>query len=76
MSTPAKLKKSIKKEFINPVDYLKYSIPMSCEQCSHFSRINDKCTLGNNTKDHRQEAQLKSYELSGTVAFCRLHEID
>lgn len=76
MSTPPKLKRSIKKEYISPGDFFKYKIPMSCEDCSHYSMTNDKCTLGNNTLEHRRAAQLKSYELSGTVAFCRLHEID
>lgn len=76
MSTPAKLRKSIKKEYINPTDFFKFKTPMSCEDCSHFSSSLNKCTLGNNTIEHRKIAQQKSYELSGTVAFCRLHEID
>lgn len=76
MSSSARLKRSIKKEAIAPADYLKYKIPLSCEDCSHFSFIHEKCTLGNATKAHRREAQTQSYIQSGKVAFCRLLEID
>ncbi len=76
MSTLPRPKKSIKKEMIFAKDFLKYKMPMSCEECSHFSFKNEKCTLGNNTLEHRKNAQKKSYLVSGTVAFCRLHEID
>lgn len=76
MSTPKRIKKSIKKEFISGADYLKYKLPISCDDCSHFSLTHQLCTLGNRTLDHRKEAQIKSYLLSGTVAFCRLLEID
>lgn len=76
MSTPARLKKSIKKEAISAADYLKYKLPISCEDCSHFSFIHERCTLGNATKEHRKAAQTQSYIQSGTVAFCRLLEID
>lgn len=76
MSTPARIRKSIKKEKIRPSAYLKYKLPISCEDCSHFSFIHQKCTLGNATKEHRKEAQTQSYRQSGTVAFCRLLEID
>ncbi len=76
MSTPARIRRSIKKEKISPPAYLKYKLPISCEDCSHFSFIHQKCTLGNATKDHRKQAQTQSYMQSGTVAFCRLLEID
>lgn len=76
MSTPRRLKKSIKKEAISGRDYLNFKLPISCEDCSHFSFIHEKCTLGNNTLEHRKKAQTQSYLLSGTVAFCRLIEID
>ena len=76
MSTPRRLKRSIKKENISGQDYQKYKFLISCEDCSHFSFIHQQCTLGNNTVEHRKEAQTRSYLLSGTVAFCRLIEID
>lgn len=76
MSTVKRLKKSIKKEAISGHDYLNYKLPISCEDCSHFSHTQQLCTLGNRTIEHRKDAQTKSYLLSGTVAFCRLLEID
>lgn len=77
MSTPPKrIKNSIKKESIPAKDFLYYSIPYACEDCSHFSHTNQVCSLGNQTLAHRREQQLKNYLLSGKMAFCRLLEID
>lgn len=76
MSTKARIKKSIKKEFLPASDFLNYKIPFSCEDCSHFSSSQQLCSLGNRTLSHRLEEQMKSYNLSGTLAFCRLLEID
>lgn len=76
MSTAKRIKRSIKKEGISAADYLKYKLPISCEDCSHFSSTHEKCTLGNATIEHRKAAQTRSYIQSGTVAFCRLLEID
>lgn len=67
-----------------PIDFLKYDFTFACEQCSHFAPNNDPqkesggglCTIGYSTEPHRREANLKSYELSGRMAFCRFLEVD
>ncbi len=74
--TPKRLRTSIRFDGINPTDYLKYDHRFSCEDCTHFNRETEKCTLGYETKWHRKEFQNKSYELSGKMALCRFIEID
>lgn len=74
--TPKKLKTSIRFDSIHPSDYLKYSMPTACEQCTHFDPTNETCTLGYNSVWHRHHFQIESYELLGKIAFCRFLEID
>ncbi|MGE3973467.1 MAG: hypothetical protein AB7F59_02965 [Bdellovibrionales bacterium] len=61
---------------IHPTDFLKLNITFYCEQCSHYDPVNDKCTMGYNPQNHKKEVQMKTYEISGRVAFCRHMEID
>ncbi|MFN7905769.1 MAG: hypothetical protein ACK5P5_11360 [Pseudobdellovibrionaceae bacterium] len=74
--TPKRVTQSIKKDVVNPSDYLKYQMLSACEDCSHFDEATEKCTLGSWTVPHRRAQQMKDYELSGKIAFCRLIEID
>lgn len=71
-----KIKPSIRRDAINPVDYAKYKLPWSCEDCSHFNNQEQKCTLGYRVEPHLRENMKKTYELSGTVSLCRFLEID
>jgi hypothetical protein len=73
---PKRIRPSIKKDGINPRDYLKYDFRTSCEDCSHFYSQRGLCTLGYNTVPHRKAQQQKDYELSGMIAQCRFIEID
>jgi hypothetical protein len=74
--TPPRLRPSIHHDAINPTDYMKYTLPWACEDCSHYSAGKDLCTLGFETKWHKKAEQQRSYELSGRVALCRFQEID
>ncbi len=74
--TPKRIGSSIKKESVNPQDYNAYTLPFSCEDCSHFAAQSETCTLGFQTEPHLQRNQIQSYELSGKIAFCRFLEID
>lgn len=74
--TPKRIGSSIKKEFVHPRDYNAYSLPFSCEDCSHFASENENCTLGLPTEAHLKRNQIHSYDLSGKIAFCRFQEID
>lgn len=74
--SPKRIGWSIRKDAINPSDYLRYKQPMACEDCSHFKASNETCTLGMPTEAHLRRNQELSYRLSGKVALCRLQEID
>lgn len=79
MPTPKTAKRigvSIKKEKINPGDYLKYDHRLSCEDCTYFKPEPQTCSLGFQTENHKKSTQTKDYELSGRVAICRFLEID
>lgn len=74
--TPPRIHSSIKKDTMDPSDYLKFETRFSCEECSHFDSLNETCTIGYVTSHHRQAAQEQQYLLAGNIAFCRFHEID
>ncbi|HEY8272620.1 MAG TPA: hypothetical protein VIG33_17130 [Pseudobdellovibrionaceae bacterium] len=67
---------SIKKDGVNPSDFLKYDFRTSCEDCSHFDSLKNLCTLGYNPAPHLKAQQLRDYEASGKIAQCRFLEVD
>ena len=75
-NTPKRIGASIKKDAIKASDYLRYNLPNSCEECSHFNAANETCTLSLPTEPHLERSQKKSYLLSGKIAICRFQEID
>lgn len=74
--TQKRIYASIKKDVVNPADYLKYDIRSACEECSHFSSAQSQCTLGYNVAPHLKARQIQDMGLSGRMAQCRFHEID
>jgi len=73
---PKRIRASIKKDAMNPADFLKYDFRFACEECSHFDGENRRCTLGYNVAPHLKAQQHHDFELSGRMALCRFHEID
>lgn len=67
---------SIIKESIGPAAYNKYKLPYSCEDCTHFKKTDESCTLGMPTEAHLRKNQIISYNISGKIALCRIQEID
>jgi len=61
---------------ISAEDYRKLNFIYCCEQCSYYDPEENMCSMGHKTKLHLKKAQLKSYELTGKMAFCRNLEID
>lgn len=61
---------------IHPRDFRELNFTYSCEQCSHFDPATEQCTIGYEASKHRQADQLRLYELTGRMAFCRFMEID
>ena len=74
--TAKRIRPSIKKESILASDYNRFTLPFSCEECSHFSNEKTLCTLGLYSFPHLENTQRKSFELSGQMALCRFQEID
>lgn len=61
---------------VHPSDFLRLNFTFSCEQCSHFAEDTATCTIGYDSRHHLREQQLKVYEQTGRMAFCRFQEID
>lgn len=74
--TPKSPRKGIILDRVHPADFMKISFTYCCEQCSHFSNETQTCTFGYIAKAHLREQQLKVYEQTGRMAFCRYLEID
>lgn len=74
--SPRRLRPSLKKEYVDPAAYRAYKLPWSCDDCSHFERDNERCSLGYDTTYHRLAQQQSDYLLGGQYALCRSQEID
>ena len=70
-----RLRRSMRLDRVNPVDLRVRGQIFACEQCSHYSSTTTKCTMGFDAQ-FRFEKQMKLYELTGHMAFCRFQEID
>lgn len=73
---PKRIHPSIKKDGINPSDYMRYDFRSACEDCSHFNSLSITCTLGYKTGPHLRAQQQKDYANGGKIAQCRFLEID
>ncbi|MBL7544366.1 MAG: hypothetical protein JNL11_11160 [Bdellovibrionaceae bacterium] len=71
-----KIRPSIKRDRVSAFDYQHYDHRFSCEECTHFNHGQEQCTLGYVSSHHRKSQQAHDFELSGSLAFCRFHEID
>ncbi len=70
-----RLRPSMKLDRVNPYDLRIRGQIFACEQCSHYSPSNNACTMGFEPQ-FRMAKQMKRYELTGFMAFCRFQEID
>ncbi len=48
---------------------------VSDESSTDVSKSIASCSIGYSCTHHLRENQIKSYELSGKIAFCRFHEV-
>lgn len=74
--SPKRIRPSIKKDGVHPEIYNRLKLPWSCDDCCHFDRQQEACTLGYNAENHRKAFQKIQYDLSGQFALCRFQEID
>jgi len=69
------IRRSMKMDRINPQDFARLNLVFACEQCSHFSNSESRCTMGYIAQFRRAD-QLLDYNLTGFMKFCRFQEID
>lgn len=74
--TPKRPTISIKRDVVNPSDYLNFDHRFSCDDCTHFKASDATCTIGYWTQWHRRDFQAAEYERTGRMAHCRFLEID
>jgi len=74
--TKAPIQRGIILDTVNPSDYLNVNFTYNCEQCSFYDLPNNGCSMGHTTYPHLKKNQIKTYELTGRMAFCRNLEID
>lgn len=70
------IRRSIVYDPIHPTDFINLNLVFYCEQCSHYSFQENRCTIGYNAELHVKKVQQEMYERCGRVAFCRFSEID
>ena len=68
--------KSIILDRVKASDFRELNLIYCCEQCSYFDSKKKSCAMGFRVEQHLRENQLKTFELTGKMAFCRSTEID
>ena len=69
-------KSNIRPDRVQPTDLSELKLIYSCEDCTYFKAKTQKCVLGLNTEPHLKMTQIRKYNLSGQMLFCRFIEID
>ncbi|MCB0362745.1 MAG: hypothetical protein KDD35_08480 [Bdellovibrionales bacterium] len=69
-------RKSIIMDPVHPSEYRLLNFTYCCEQCVHYDGDREECTFGHDSRLHQRKVQIKNYELTGRMAFCRFLEID
>lgn len=65
----------IKLDRVDPRDFMGMNLIYACEQCSHYSASEARCSMGY-VPQHTLSQQLELYNRTGFMAFCRFLEID
>ena len=74
--TPKRVKRSIKLDRVQASNFNNLGMIYCCEHCSFFSPESKECMMGMPTAHHVQAQQLKTFNMTGHMAFCRFIEID
>jgi len=70
-----RVRRGVRADRVDPQDLSRYELAFFCDDCGHYDRTRMKCTMGY-AAIHTKAEQLAQYDLTGTMAFCRLSEID
>lgn len=68
-------KKTIRPDRVQANDIKNLNIIYACEDCIYFKAKGPSCVLGLSTEPHLRLNQLKKFNLSGQMLFCRFLEI-
>jgi hypothetical protein len=68
--------RSIILDGVKASDLRTMNVMYCCEQCSYFDSRKKSCAMGFKVEKHLRESQLKTYNLTGKMAFCRSQEVD
>ncbi|MDX9730294.1 MAG: hypothetical protein RBT63_00850 [Bdellovibrionales bacterium] len=71
----ARVRRGMKNDFILPEDLKRYNPAFFCDDCGHYDRSRQLCTMGYAARHTRSE-QMAQFDLTGTMSFCRFCEID
>ncbi len=74
--TPKRIRREIKLDRVQASNFNNLPMTYACEHCSFFAPESKECMMGMPTKNHLKEQQLKTFNLTGHMAFCRFLEID
>lgn len=74
--TPKRIRRSIKLDRVQASDFNSLQMTYACEDCSFFAPENNECMMGMPTEPHLRQEQLKRFNTTGHMAFCRFLEID
>jgi hypothetical protein len=72
---PKPQRRAIKLDRISPADLRIMNPQFFCDDCSHYSPSQNRCTMGYRAQHTRAE-QMALYNLTGKMALCRFLEID
>lgn len=75
LKKPNAVRRSIRLDKVHPMHINHFDLRIFCDDCSHYSTTGKICTIGF-VAQHTREKQMKLYELTGQIAFCRFLEID
>lgn len=67
---------TIRPDRVQAQDIKDLKLVFACEDCSYFNSKTESCVLGLSVRAHLRMAQLRKFELSGQMLFCRFIEID
>ena len=74
--SPKRVRRTIKLDRVQASDLLNYEMIYHCEQCSFFDIEATRCVMGFPQQPHLKEQQMKTFNSTGHMAFCRFLEID
>ena len=74
--TDKRVRRGIKLDRVQASDFNNLELIYACEHCSFYNEADNECMMGMPTENHLKKNQLKLFNTTGHMAFCRFLEID